>query len=215
MTIELDHLFICSKVNAPEIQPILDLGLSEGRPNIHPGQGTANKCIFWQNFMLELLFVIDKREISSSIITPTRLKERCNYYQTGYSPFGIAFRREESDQVLPFSTWAYKPPYLSDYLQIDIAQNTKPHEPLIFVVPWQKEQARKPINHPARIQHVTSVQINIPSTEPFSEAIDYLNRQSLVKFVQSSSNLVSLECDRSAQNQAQDFRPNLPLMLRW
>jgi len=215
MTIELDHLFICSQVNAPEVQSILDLGLLEGSSNIHSGQGTANKCIFLQNFMLELLFEINEAEISSPIITPTQLKARCNYLQTGYSPFGIAFRRNKIDQILPFSTWAYKPSYLPDHLQIDIAQNTKPHEPLIFVVPFQKKKERKQINHPAGIKKVTSVQINVPSSEAFSAAIDYLNCQGLVKFVQGNDNLVSLECDRFTQNQEQDFRPNLPLTLRW
>ncbi|MDJ0592016.1 MAG: hypothetical protein QNJ72_18845 [Pleurocapsa sp. MO_226.B13] len=57
MTIELDHLFICSQVNAPEIDRLLDLGLVEGSSNTHPGQGTANRRIFFANLMLELAWV--------------------------------------------------------------------------------------------------------------------------------------------------------------
>lgn len=214
MTIELDHVFICSQINAPEIQTILDLGLIEGRSNVHPGQGTANRCIFWQNLMLELLFVVNEKEVSSQIITPTRLKERCNYRQTGYSPFGIAFRCDETDKSLPFLTWAYKPPYLPKHLQIDIAQNTHPYEPLIFIVPFKKPTKSKLINHPVGTK-VTSVEITIPSSEPFSEAIDYLNCQGLVKFVSGTDNLISLECDRFVQKQERDFQPHLPLVLRW
>ncbi len=68
MTIKLDHLFIFSRMNAPEIDRILNLGLTEGRANTHPGQGTANRRIFFHNAMLELLWVMDEEEVSSSTV---------------------------------------------------------------------------------------------------------------------------------------------------
>lgn len=121
-------MFICSQVNAPEIDRILDLGLVEGKSNIHPGQCTANRRIFFDNFMLELLFAIDEGELSSSIIKRTHLQERLNYQRTSYSPFGMAFRyTENTHSSLP--TWAYKPPYVPDNLQIDIISNTALNEP--------------------------------------------------------------------------------------
>jgi hypothetical protein len=56
-TIAFDHLFICTAIGAPEAEYLISLGLKEGRSNIHPGQGTANRCFFFRNFMLELLWV--------------------------------------------------------------------------------------------------------------------------------------------------------------
>lgn len=215
MTIELDHLFICSEPNASEIEQILNLGLVEGRSNIHQGQGTANRCIFFRNFMLELLFAIDETELSNPAIKPTHLRERCNYHHTGYSPFGIAFRRTQIDADLPFKTWAYKPPYLPDDLQIDIAKNTTPCEPLLFVVPFYKAQDRK-INHPARMQEVTKVRITIPFAQSFSEAISKVAEyQDLVEFNRGQGNLVAVEYDRAIQQRKQDFRPHLPLAFYW
>jgi hypothetical protein len=35
--------------------------LTEGTPNIHPGQGTANRRFFFRNAMLELLWVNDEQ----------------------------------------------------------------------------------------------------------------------------------------------------------
>jgi hypothetical protein len=223
MTIELDHLFICSQINAPEIEQLLDLGLVEGRSNAHPGQGTANRCIFFENFMLELLFAINDREISSPIIKPTHLQERCDYYQTGYSPFGVAFRRTEIDADLPFETWAYRPPYLPDNLQIDIAKHTAPYEPLLFVIPFKKVQAQS-FNHPVEIDKVTKVRITIPSSQSLSEAIKHIHdAQGAVEFISGTDNLVEIEFDSRttrqhnppASKQEKDFRPSLPLIFRW
>lgn len=215
MAIELDHLFICSQVNAPEIEQILDLGLVEGRSNMHPGQGTANRCIFFENFMLELLFAINEEEISSPIIKPTQLQERCNYHQTGYSPFGVAFRRTEIDTELPFKTWAYKPPYLPDNLQIDIARDTASYEPFLFVIPFKKVQAQ-PINHPVGIHKVSKLKITIPSSQSFSGAIAHIHdAQGAVEFISGTDNLVEIEFDDANENQQKDFRPLLPLIIWW
>jgi Glyoxalase-like domain len=215
MTIELDHLFICSQVNAPEIEQLLDLGLVEGRSNSHPGQGTANRCIFFENFMLELLFAINEEEISNPIIKPTQLRERCNYHQTGYSPFGIAFRRTEVDSELLFETWAYKPPYLPNNLQIDVASHTASHEPFLFVIPFKKVQAQ-PINHPLGIHKVSKVKITIPSSQSFSEAIAHIHdAQGAVEFLSGTDDLVEIEFDDANESQQQDFRPLLPLTICW
>jgi len=46
MPIELDHVFICTAPGAPCAEEIVQLGLHEGAPNQHPGQGTANRRFF-------------------------------------------------------------------------------------------------------------------------------------------------------------------------
>ena len=97
--IELDHFFICTNVNAPEIEQLLNCGLIEGRSNIHPGQGTANRCIFFHNAMLEFLWVADDREVRTPLIAPTYLWEKWRYQETGYSPFGIGFRRKTNQKT--------------------------------------------------------------------------------------------------------------------
>ena len=37
MTLELDHMFICTAVDAPEADLLVAFGLTEGTPNSHPG----------------------------------------------------------------------------------------------------------------------------------------------------------------------------------
>jgi transcriptional regulator with XRE-family HTH domain len=45
--LEIDHLFVCTSPGAPEADPLLAMGFIEGAPNRHPGQGTANRRIFF------------------------------------------------------------------------------------------------------------------------------------------------------------------------
>ena len=215
MTIELDHLFVFCKVNAPEIERILDLGFAEGKSNIHGGQGTANRCIFWQNAMLELLWVSDGEEVSNPIVAPTNLEARSRYDETGFSPFGIGFTRTQANTNLPFTSWAYRPAYLTPPLQIDIASQTQPYEPLLFVIPFNDKIYNRSTNHANGTKKITGVEIIIPFTRPFSHAVDILEQQKLVRFVSGKEHLLTIEFDCRTQQQMFDFRPHLPLRFYW
>jgi len=46
---EVDHLFVCANLGAPEADSLIAFGLTEGAPNVHPGQGTANRRFFFHN----------------------------------------------------------------------------------------------------------------------------------------------------------------------
>jgi hypothetical protein len=73
MTAELDHVFVCTALDAPEADLLVAFGLAEGTPNTHPGQGTANRRFYFRNAMLELVWVRDEREARSPLVAPTRL----------------------------------------------------------------------------------------------------------------------------------------------
>lgn len=61
MTVELNHLFVCTAAGAPEAEALKAFGLTEGTPNTHPGQGTSNRRFFFRNAMLKLLWVHRRR----------------------------------------------------------------------------------------------------------------------------------------------------------
>ena len=60
MSLRLDHFFILAE--AASADRLIDLGLREGTPNSHPGQGTANRRFFLANAMLEILYIRDAQE---------------------------------------------------------------------------------------------------------------------------------------------------------
>ena len=68
MGYEIDHLFVLTEVGGPSAEALVRFGLTEGPPNRHEGQGTANRRFFFNNAMLELLWVESEDEARS----PTR-----------------------------------------------------------------------------------------------------------------------------------------------
>ena len=227
MSVELDHIFICTEVGAPEADQLVAFGLTEGTSNLHPGQGTANRRFFFYNAMLELMWVRDEREVRSPPIAPTRLWERWRYCFTGYSPFGICLRPSVQHAVswrpaaLPFTTWEYRPPYLPPELRIDVATGTAASEPLVFATPFSgrpdtlPEERRQPLVHPKGVVEITGLRITLPRGKPISGVVRALQRAGVVSFESGNDHLAEIEFDHGSQGQSADFRPLLPLRFRW
>lgn len=226
MSLEFDHLFIFTPAEAPAADQLLALGLLEGTQNRHPGQGTINRRIFFHNVMLEFLWVENEAEVRSPPIRPTRLWERSRSQETGYVPFGLAFRPTagvaEPPGPLPFETWAFRPPYLPPDLQIDVARNDAyPGEPLIFTIPFgQRPDAtppdrRQPLDHPLGLKEMTGLTLTLPPAPSRSTAVVALEQLGLVSFMEGDDPLATMAFDGEQQGQSADFRPALPLILRW
>ena len=92
MTTELDHVYVLTSVGAEAAARLAAFGLTEGSPNVHPGQGTACRRFFFENAYIELLWVTDTVEAQSETVAPTHLWERWSRRQQGGCPFGLAFR---------------------------------------------------------------------------------------------------------------------------
>ena len=112
ITLKVDHAFIACAPGAPEADELVRAGFIEGSGNTHPGQGTANRRFFFDNFMLEFLWVADMAEATTGDARRTQLWERCSSREPRSNPFGILLRRtSEDDTTLPFRTWSYRPSY--------------------------------------------------------------------------------------------------------
>jgi hypothetical protein len=119
MQIELDHLFVCTALSAPEVEKLAQFGLHEGPPNQHPGQGTACRRFSFANAMIELFWVSEPRETQSESTRRTLLWERWSGRQGNASPFGICvWPVNPQDTELPFPAWEYRPAYLPDPLSM-------------------------------------------------------------------------------------------------
>ena len=99
------------------------LGLHEGSPNTHPGQGTANRRFFFANAMLELLWVSNEADAKGLNTRRTLLWERWSGRERSASPFGICLRPIDAQDVPPpFPGWEYRPAYLPDSMSIHIGE---------------------------------------------------------------------------------------------
>jgi hypothetical protein len=220
-TIAFDHLFICTAIGAPEAEHLISLGLREGRSNIHRGQGTANRCFFFRNFMLELLWVEKPEEAQSDVITPTHLWERWSNRAQEACPFGLCLRSNTPDEI-PFATWDYCPPYKPDSLRLSIATNSNNvTEPMLFHLHpskrpdcWPTERLQ-PLEHSFKIEELTHISLigayaNAPSPELLAV------RETLpMDLTLGTEHLIKLFFDSGIQQQHIDCRPVLPLILGW
>jgi Glyoxalase-like domain len=89
---ELDHVLVWVGPGAPEAERLVELGLTEGTPNVHAGQGTANRRFFFRNAMLELIWVHDETEARAGPGARLGIHERWRHRETGASPFGLERR---------------------------------------------------------------------------------------------------------------------------
>jgi hypothetical protein len=222
MPYELDHLLILATPGAPEGQRLLELGLLEGTPNTHPGQGTANRRFFFHNAMLELIYVTDEAEARSALVAPTRLWERANWPRTVACPFGLCLRATaDAAEPPPFATLDYLPPYLPEGMAIQIARGTMAVEPFLFINPVGRRpdasppEQRQPLEHPLGVREITGVHVVSAGCELPSDPLDAVRRLGIATFEQGDGHLLAVTFDRGAQGGAVDLRPKLPLTLRW
>jgi len=173
----------------------VQLGFIEGSSNTHPGQGTANRRFFFENFMLELVWVADPAEAQSERTRRTRLWDRCEGRDTGANPFGIIFRSAGVQSApAPFPTWSYAPAYLPAGVSMQIAEGTT----LIHAVP---------------IRQVSGVAAGVPSLTGLSAASRAAAKHELLRYFESPQPLLEILFDGPPDMRI-DLRPGLPLVFR-
>jgi hypothetical protein len=223
MTFEFDHLFICTDIGAPEADRLVSLGLVEGRSNTHPGQGTANRCFFFNNAMLEFLWVCNAEEARSEPIRPTHLWERWANRQAGTCPFGVCLRSTTNDgDSIAFPSWTYRPPYLPEPLSIAVGTNSGVlTEPLLFQTPFGKRPDRystekaQPLDHHLGLREITRVELVSPAANQPSPALQAVLNTDRVKLRAGGDYWVELGFDGEVQGDRVDFQPGLPLVISW
>jgi hypothetical protein len=223
MGFELDHVFVCTAPGAPEADRLIELGFAEGARNQHPGQGTANRRFFFNNSMIELLFLTNEREAKSDLVAPLRLYERCRYRETGASPFGVCLRPDgESEAGLPFECWEYRPPYLPEGMSINVAVDSSLiHEPLLFYTRLRTgrstaaAQRGQTVNHAIGVSKITAVDITTTALEPPSSALSALVDIGSFSLRSGSDHLIEIEFDRGRQGRLIELGPALPVVLKW
>jgi Glyoxalase-like domain len=217
MPLEVDHAFIACATGAPEGDALVRAGLVEGSANTHPGQGTANRRFYFENFMLELMWVADAAEAQSAQTRRTRLWDRWSQRQSGVSPFGIVFRAAgDQDSAAPFPTWAYHPSYVPPGLSIQIAEGTTLHEPGLFYLPFLKNSgvaSRERSDHALPIRRVVGLCVGVQNLRELSAASRMVEQQGLVRYFQSPQPLLEIRF-ASVSGLEVDLRPELPLTFR-
>jgi len=217
MAVELDHVFICTAPGAPEAEELIRFGIVEGPSNRHPGQGTANRRFVFAGTFLELLWVENPVEAQSALVRRTGLWERWSQRDSGASPFGIGLRPADGDQIEipPFATWDYRPPYLPEYLAIQMAENShNAAVPLSFYLAFGRPRVSDSTAqaHGAGLRAVTRLRIGVPGLETLPAG----ERPSPSEYFHpADEHLLEMGFDGQKGGHSHDFRPLLPLVFHW
>ncbi|HTD75292.1 MAG TPA: VOC family protein [Steroidobacteraceae bacterium] len=211
----MDHAFIGCAEGAPEAAALLRLGLVEGPGNTHPGQGTANRRFFFENFMLELVWVSDPAEAQNDRTRRTRLWERCGRRDNAVSPFGIIFRPTGAHAVAaPFPTWDYAPVYLPPGLTMQVAEGTALHEPELFYLPFLKRAERgSDVKHALPIRRICGLSVGVRGCEALSATSRCAEQQGLISYFEAPQPMLEILFAGPAGLDF-DLRPTLPLIFR-
>ncbi len=229
MGYELDHIFILVSKDAPEAQLLIDFGLTEGPSRVHHGQGTANRCFYFNNVVLELLWVYDECDAQNEVTTPTTLWPRWNQSRTPNnntaSAFGLCIRSDDAiEKPAPFKAWKYQPDLFPKPMYVSIADTvTDIEQPFIFYSPMARRMAKKdkdrnndPIrDHKIGFRKLTSTSLNTIRHRESSESINALIALKIIYEKIDLYHKIELQFDGAFNGRIKDFSPALPLIIRW
>ena len=217
---EIDHVFVCTSVGAPEANRVIEIGFSEGSSNRHPGQGTANRRVFFDTTMLEFLWVEDEAAAQSAEVRRLGLWERWNGRTSGACPFGVCLRASDSRQELPFHTWRYQPTYSSVAIEVGINSQAV-DEPFLFYIPIVRKQREpsarqvEPTDHPIGVRDLTGIEIWHPATGHPSSVMQAAAELGVVTFAVAPEFLMHISFDHNAAGERRDFCSEMPLIVSW
>lgn len=213
--IELDHLFVCTTVGAPEADNLVRFGLREGSSNQHPGQGTANRRFGFANAMIELVWVSDPKEAQSQSTRRTLLWERWSGRKGAACPFGICLRPVDSQVTgSPFPGWQYRPAYLPDPLFMLVGE-TGIEEPMWVYLSFQKraQYLQRFAEHPVGIREISGLTLTT-CVPPRSCVSQKIMKSGILTTRTGVTPLLEIEFDGQQQRRRVDFRPHLPLVFQ-
>lgn len=212
MNLELDHFFILTDKPKETGDLLVSLGLKESFSREHQGQGTSNRRFEFSNGMLEILYVRDSEEAFNGPAKKLNFPDRIE--KEGASPFGVILsRKNNSDLEMPFSGWKYQPDYFEPPNAFHVGDNSVVlEEPLCIYVPFIGSVGDA--KEVGKFKFISNVQLYVP-LEVVSETLQALQKTDRLQIELGSEHLVILTLDDGRSASTRDFRPDLPLIIKW
>ena len=212
LNLELDHFFILTEPQAKAGDLIASLGVEESFGRNHEGQGTSNRRFPVSNSMLELLWVRDTEEARNGpgkrLLFPERVEDE------GASPFGLIFTRKDSVKgSQPFDGWQYQPDYFDTPMAFHVGNNSSQiNEPLCIYAPFVEPTDKK--IEKGTFKSISKVKITVPS-KTVSEVLSKAENANGLEIVLGEKHLMEVTFNVGTCGLSRDFRPSLPLIIKW
>lgn len=212
---DVHHIFIFSNSKGEETDELVNSGLSEGSFRVHKGQGTQNRKFYFQNFYLEILWVIDNNEFRSPLTSSAKLCDRADYQKNGYSPFGLCLVNSSENDILFQNSFKYSPEFLPEGVSFDVITNENtPYLPWTFRPPFMgRGAADEPFDHKIGIQKLTKIIFFCPHLQS-NTYLNYFKNVSNISFINSDHYHLLLEFDNKRKGSQQTFI-RIPLTIEY
>jgi hypothetical protein len=207
MQMRIDHLFIFTDDGGAVADQLVAFGLTEGSSRIHPGQGTTNRKLYFENFFLEILWVHDEAEINSESVAPTGLRQRANFRETRASRFGLCLVNDDTTDALFAHAFRYQPAYFPSGLVIDVVANShQPDFPWTFRLPFKEtpQNQAEPTTHKNGLGALTEAHFFYSTAAP-NHYVDAFCAETQIRFSKASKPLLVLTFDNQRQGQQVAF----------
>lgn len=229
-TLQLDHIFIWVKKDAPEIEIFKKAGFTSIISGVHKGQGTAGKYIFFLNFYIELLYISDQAEALNNLGNfGCNYIKRSEWCQNNSSFLGLGLKMTSFDQKkIPFSYKEYKSGWMRAPGLLMATNNQHLNDPVVFVLYPEMEfpnynsieemltdnkpdDFKKNHIHDNEVKILTSYKIITTSTSEMPENI----AKNGINIVKGKEEKLELTFDSNINNKEIDLQPNFPVVIKY
>jgi hypothetical protein len=176
VALELDHIFCFCEPELAEVKLLENAGFVFNSGRIHSGQGTANRCLVFEQNYFELIYLHSEDDAKKN---PLGLYARAKWKESNASPFGIGLRGKLSKEDKS-SFWEYEPPYKPGTIIYDSHYCIEhPDAPMIFVMDQGEktlesmrpkkipEIDKKLLKHPNGSISIEEISITANALDPF------------------------------------------------
>jgi hypothetical protein len=230
--VEVDHVFLATRPGAPEAAALRAAGFRvPDQPTRHTGGGTASLSILFENAYLELLYPDSTAgDGASSPAERAHWRRVFGWRESGASPVGVGLRRlAGGPDSLPFPTERMAPqPWMRPDMEMHLVTTAADSAaPGVFVVPrgmaltgWidrvRRDSARAPmLQHPLGVRRVTGVRVVVTHPDGIPPNLRLLRDARVLRVERGADPHVELTFDGGGRGSTRDFRPELPLVIRY
>ena len=211
--LSLSHAWIVVPTGAPQRTLLEKAGFRiDPTINRHDGQGTASITVEFENGFLELIYPDPTVPVTDALKAGAeKFRLKSEWRTSGYSPIGIVFDRTPSTpETFPFATWKISADWMEKGTFIEMMTPREMPKAVSLSVSSHANRQNVTATH-----RFTSMRVVAPATDRLPPSASWIAEQGLMKFDIGDQWLLDVTLDDAKQGITKDFRPDLPLIVRY
>jgi hypothetical protein len=216
--LSLSHAWIVVPTGAPQRALLEKAGFRiDPTVNRYDGQGTASITVEFENGFLELLYPDPTVPVSpANKAGAEKFRMKSEWRTSGYSPIGIGFDRTPSTpDTFPFATWKISADWMEKGTFIEMMTPREMLKTVSLSISSHANRENAAVSNANGTRRLTAMRVVAPAADRLPPSASWIAAQGLVKFDTGDGWLLDVTLDHAKQGITKDFRPDLPLIVRY